>query len=139
MVSRREQEKAANYRKLQLPLISFQRKRPSVIFDEFKYAKQLKENMERVHDDDGDVAQAQNSAAQNPFPVVNVEQKEEKERFLVTVLSEAKCAGLLVFILEALEDVGLDVLHARVSCSENFHLEAAVSGNIVFFHIWGAT
>lgn len=31
---------------------------------------------------------------------------------------------MLVFLLEAFEELGLDVLQARVSCSDNFHLEA---------------
>jgi hypothetical protein len=31
---------------------------------------------------------------------------------------------LLVFILEAFEELGLEVLQARVSTSDSFHLEA---------------
>lgn len=44
--------------------------------------------------------------------------------FLINVLSENNCPGLLVSILEAFENLGLDVLDARVSCTDNFQLEA---------------
>ncbi|GFP83222.1 hypothetical protein PHJA_000465600 [Phtheirospermum japonicum] len=44
--------------------------------------------------------------------------------FLINVFSEKNCPGLLMSILEAFEELGLDVLDARVSCSDNFHLEA---------------
>lgn len=49
--------------------------------------------------------------------------------FLISVLSEKNCPGLLVSILEAFEDLGLDVLDARVSCADNFRLEA-VGGEV---------
>lgn len=44
--------------------------------------------------------------------------------FRINVYSERTCPGLLVSILEAFEELGLNVLDARVSCSDNFHLEA---------------
>nr|AKN79295.1 peroxidase 2 [Betula platyphylla] len=44
--------------------------------------------------------------------------------FLINVFSEKNCPGLLVSILEAFEFLGLDVLDARVSCSDVFQLEA---------------
>lgn len=44
--------------------------------------------------------------------------------FLINVFSEKNCPGLLVSILEAFEELGLEVLDARVSCSDNFRLEA---------------
>lgn len=40
------------------------------------------------------------------------------------MLLEKNKPGMLVSILEAFEDLGLDVLDARVSCEDNFHLEA---------------
>lgn len=49
----------------------------------------------------------------------------EKGGFRVNVHSERNCPGLLVSILEAFEELGLDVLDARVSCEDSFHLEAA--------------
>lgn len=44
--------------------------------------------------------------------------------FLIKVFSERRCGGLLVFLLEAFEELGLDVFQARVSCSEGFLFEA---------------
>lgn len=54
--------------------------------------------------------------------------------FLINVYSENNCTGLLVSILEAFEELGLEVLDARVSCSNNFRLEA-VSEVIIYFFI----
>lgn len=48
----------------------------------------------------------------------------QEEGFVIKVLSERSCQGLLVFILEAFEELGLEVLQARVSCVDNFCLEA---------------
>src|SRR5436305_1127970 len=42
--------------------------------------------------------------------------------FQINVFSEKKRPGLLVSILEAFEELGLEVLDARVSCSDNFRL-----------------
>lgn len=44
--------------------------------------------------------------------------------FQINVISEKNCPGLLVTILEAFEELGLNVVEARVSCTGNFHLEA---------------
>lgn len=49
--------------------------------------------------------------------------------FLINVLSDKNSPGLLVSILEAFEELGLDVLDARVSCSDTFQLEA-VGGEV---------
>ncbi|THF96750.1 transcription factor bHLH61-like isoform X2 [Camellia sinensis] len=121
MVSK-EQKKAAVYRKLQL-LRSITnphaQRKTSTMIDVLKYIKDLKQKMERVNQE---IAEAQNSTAQNSFPMVHVEDQEKG--FLVSVVSERSCNGLLVFILEAFESMGLDVLQARVSCSTDFHLEA---------------
>lgn len=61
------------------------------------------------------------------FQHVTVETLEKG--FLINVLSEKNCPGLLVSILEAFEQLGLDVLDARVSCEDNFRLEA-VGGEV---------
>ncbi|RXI04129.1 hypothetical protein DVH24_038403 [Malus domestica] len=53
---------------------------------------------------------------------LKVEAREEG--FLIKMFSEKSCSGLLVFVLEAFEELGLDVHQARVSCSNNFLLEA---------------
>lgn len=44
--------------------------------------------------------------------------------FVINVFSEKNCPGLLVSVLEAFEELGLEVLDARVSCSHNFRLQA---------------
>jgi len=56
------------------------------------------------------------------FWQIKVETKEEG--FMIKVVSERSCQGLLRFILEAFERVGLEVLQARASCVESFSLEA---------------
>ena len=55
--------------------------------------------------------------------------------FLINVFSERNCPGLLVSILEAFEELGLEVVDARVSCSDIIQLEAVggeVRKNIIF-------
>ncbi|KAK4771277.1 hypothetical protein SAY87_031809 [Trapa incisa] len=54
---------------------------------------------------------------------VNV-QNLDKGGFRINVHAERNCPGLLVWILEAFEELGLDVSDARVSCEDSFHLEA---------------
>lgn len=49
--------------------------------------------------------------------------------FLVNVYSGKSSPGLLVSVLEAFEDLGLNVLQARVSCADKFHFEA-VGGEV---------
>lgn len=63
---------------------------------------------------------------------IKVEPKEEG--FVIEVMSEKRCQGLLVFILEAIEELGLEVLEARVSCVDNFSLEA-VGNKVIAKHI----
>lgn len=53
---------------------------------------------------------------------VNVETLEKG--FEISVYSGKNCRGLLVFILEAFEELGLNVLEARVSCKDSFRLQA---------------
>lgn len=50
--------------------------------------------------------------------------EEQEEGYMIKVVSERSCEGLLVFILEAIEGLGLEVLQARVSCVDSFSLEA---------------
>lgn len=62
---------------------------------------------------------------------MNVETLEKG--FLINVLSEKNCPGLLVSVLEAFEELGLEVLDARVSCSDNFRLEAVSEVKLNFY------
>ncbi|XP_059427874.1 uncharacterized protein LOC132161715 [Corylus avellana] len=94
----------------------------SIIVDASKYIKELKKKVERLNKDIG------TSTAQNSLPAqVTVETLERG--FLVNVFSGKNCPGLLVSILEAFELLGLDVLDARVSCSDVFQLEAVGGEN----------
>ncbi|EXC28454.1 hypothetical protein L484_001535 [Morus notabilis] len=58
-----------------------------------------------------------------------VKVEAQETGFVIEVFTERSCSGLLVFILETFEELGLDVLHARVSSSHNFHLEAVAITN----------
>ena len=55
--------------------------------------------------------------------------KTLEKGILVNVYSGKSCPGLLVSILEAFENLGLNVLEARVSCADSFHLQA-VGGEV---------
>ncbi|KAJ6739674.1 TRANSCRIPTION FACTOR BHLH FAMILY-RELATED [Salix koriyanagi] len=78
----------------------------------------LKSKVDRLNKEIGT-----SSAPQNSLPAqVTVENLEKG--FLINVFSEKNCPGLLVSILEAFEELGLEVLDARVSCEDNFQLEA---------------
>ncbi|XP_008799861.2 uncharacterized protein LOC103714401 [Phoenix dactylifera] len=115
MVSR-EQKKAALHGKLQLlrsVTNSHALSRTSIIADASKYIQELKEKVGAVA---RDLAQA------NSLPAVTVETMEKG--FLINVFLERSSPGLLVSILEAFEDLGLDVLDADVSCTNTFRLEA---------------
>ncbi|KAJ6349149.1 hypothetical protein OIU77_006685 [Salix suchowensis] len=56
------------------------------------------------------------------FPTIRVEEQEDD--FLIKVFTTRNCQGLLVFILEAFEELGLEVLQATISTSDSFILEA---------------
>uniref|UniRef100_A0A5B6YSK8 Putative Transcription factor bHLH61 isoform 2 n=1 Tax=Davidia involucrata TaxID=16924 RepID=A0A5B6YSK8_DAVIN len=127
MVSR-EQKRAAVQEKLQLLRSitnSHAVSKTSIIVDASKYIEELKHKVERLNQD---IASAQNSSHQNPWPAqVTVETLEKG--FLVNVFSKKSCPGLLVSILEAFEELGLNVLEARVSCADTFQLEAVGGEN----------
>ncbi|KAK3229919.1 hypothetical protein Dsin_001800 [Dipteronia sinensis] len=129
MVSR-EQKKAAAalHEKLQLLRSitnSHALNKTSIIVDASKYIEELKQKVERLNQD---IATAQSSSShQNPLPMVTVETLEKG--FLINVFSKKSCSGLLVSILEAFEELGLNVLEARVSCTESFTLQAVGGEN----------
>ncbi|KAA8539512.1 hypothetical protein F0562_026204 [Nyssa sinensis] len=122
MVSR-EHKRAALHEKLQLLRSitnSHAQSKTSIIVDASKYIEELQHKVERLNQD---IASAQNSSHQNPLPAqVTVETVEKG--FQVNVFLEKSCPGLLVSILEAFEELGLNVLEARVSCDDTFQLEA---------------
>ncbi|KAL0450937.1 UNVERIFIED_CONTAM: hypothetical protein Slati_1650100 [Sesamum latifolium] len=99
--------------------------RASIVVDASRYIQELKERVEKLNQD---IATLQTSTQQNSLPAqVKVETLEKG--FLINVFSERNCPGLLVSILEAFEDLGLEVLDARVSCSDAFRLEAVSDQN----------
>ncbi|RZR75150.1 hypothetical protein BHM03_00050613 [Ensete ventricosum] len=44
--------------------------------------------------------------------------------FLINVFSDKNCPGLLVSVLQAFQELGLDVLDATISSADSFRLEA---------------
>ncbi|XVF57882.1 hypothetical protein PTKIN_Ptkin07bG0018200 [Pterospermum kingtungense] len=122
MVSR-ENKRASLHEKLQLLRSitnSHAMNKTSIIVEASKYIEGLKQKVERLTQD---IAAAQSSNDQNPLPMeVTVETLEKG--FLINVFSDKSCPGLLVSILEAFEEMGLNVHEARVSCTESFRLHA---------------
>ena len=53
-----------------------------------------------------------------------------EKSFLVSVFSNESYPGMTVAVLEAFEELGLNVLEARVSCAGTFSLEA-VGGEVI--------
>ncbi|KAJ6745161.1 TRANSCRIPTION FACTOR SCREAM2-RELATED [Salix purpurea] len=116
-----EQEREAMFKKLQLLRSitnSHAHDKASVVLDASKYIKDLKQRVERLNQD---IATAESFTGQN-FPKIRVEEQEDD--FLIKVFTTRNCQGLLVFILEAFEELGLEVLQATISTSDSFILEA---------------
>ncbi|KAG8380929.1 hypothetical protein BUALT_Bualt06G0067700 [Buddleja alternifolia] len=91
----------------------------SIVVDASNYIKDLKQKVELLNQE---IATVQSSSNHNLWPQVSVETLEKG--FLVNVDSRKCCPGLLVSILETFEQLGLDVIDARVSCADSFHLQA---------------
>ncbi|GJZ00388.1 hypothetical protein Tco_0517817 [Tanacetum coccineum] len=122
MVSSREHKKAALHEKLQLLRSitnSHAENDPSIILDASKYIEELKHKVQILNQD---ITSGQSSSYQNSWPVVTVEAVEKGIQ--VNLYSEKSCPGLLVFVLKVFEEMSLNVLEARVSCTGSFHLEA---------------
>ncbi|KAJ0533851.1 hypothetical protein HanIR_Chr09g0413161 [Helianthus annuus] len=124
-----EHKKAALHEKLQLLRSitnSHAKEDTSIIVDASKYIKELKQKIDILNQDI-----ARSSTYQNSWPMVTVETLEKGMR--VNVYSERSCPGLLVFVLKVFEDLSLNVLEARVSCTGSFQLEALGVEVITFF------
>ncbi|KAL4271276.1 hypothetical protein GQ457_13G027530 [Hibiscus cannabinus] len=87
----------------------------SIIVDASRYISELKDKVDKLSQETG-------TTSQNSMPMVTVETLEKG--FLINVFLEKNCPGLLVSVLETFEELGLDVLEARVSCEDGFKLEA---------------
>ncbi|XP_019192195.1 PREDICTED: transcription factor SCREAM2-like [Ipomoea nil] len=117
----REQKRTTLHEKLQLlrsVTNSHAVSETSIIVDASKYIQELKQKVERANQE---LAASQISSSSS-CPKFSVETLEKG--FLVKVYSERSCPGLLVSLLEAFEELGFNVLEARVSCTDNFHLQA---------------
>ncbi|PKI40614.1 transcription factor SCREAM2-like [Punica granatum] len=125
MVSREHQRSSASalHEKLQLlrsVTHSHAANKTSILVDASKYIEELKQKVERLNQDMEEFAES--SSEQSSLPMVTVETLEKG--FLINVFSDKSCPGLLVSILEAFEELNLNVLEARVSCTESFRLQA---------------
>ncbi|KAK7281069.1 hypothetical protein RIF29_08735 [Crotalaria pallida] len=122
MVSREQKRTTALHEKLQLlrsVTNSHASSKTSIITDASKYIEKLKKKVERLNQD---MSTAESSTDQNPLPMVTVETLGKG--FVVNVISANSCPGLLVYILEAFEEICLNVLDARVSCTDTFRFQA---------------
>ncbi|CAI0416202.1 unnamed protein product, partial [Linum tenue] len=99
--------------------------RSSIIVDASNYIQQLKQKIEKLNHDIHNNNNINHTGQQ--LPVVTVETLEKKG-FLINIFSGKNCPGLLVSVLEAFEDLGLNVVEARASCSDSFRLQAVGSG-----------
>ncbi|CAH9098266.1 unnamed protein product [Cuscuta europaea] len=100
----------------------------SIIMDASKYIQELKDKVGRANQDLEFAAASlistnNNTNSSSPScPKFSVEYLEKG--FFVKVYSETSCPGLLVALLEAFEELSLNILEARVSSTDNFHLQA---------------
>ncbi|CAH2058621.1 unnamed protein product [Thlaspi arvense] len=93
----------------------------SIIMDASKYIQKLKKKVERFNEDT--TAEQSSSEPTDPTtPMVTVETLEKG--FMINVFSGKNQPGMLVSVLESFEEIGLNVLEARVSCIDSFSLHA---------------
>ncbi|CAH9057948.1 unnamed protein product [Cuscuta epithymum] len=99
----------------------------SIIMDATRYIQELKDKVGRANQESefaaASLISTNNTNSSSPScPKFSVEYLEKG--FFVKVYSETSCPGLLVALLEAFEELSLNVLEARVSSMDNFHLQA---------------
>lgn len=88
--------------------------------DASNYIEELKQKVERLN---RDIENGQTSSDPNALPI-QVTVKTLEKGFMINVFSKKSCPGLLVSILETFEELALNVLEARVSCTDTFSLQA---------------
>ncbi|VVB02896.1 unnamed protein product [Arabis nemorensis] len=123
MVSR-EQKRGSLQEKFQLlrsMTNSHAENETSIIMDASKYIQKLKQKVERFNEDTT-AEQSSREPTDSTTPMVTVETLEKG--FMINVFSGKNQPGMLVSVLEAFEDIGLNVLEARVSCTDSFSLHA---------------
>ncbi|EOA24875.1 hypothetical protein CARUB_v10018165mg [Capsella rubella] len=97
----------------------------SIIMDASKYIKKLKQKVEKINNGTSSEQSFRDPSDSNP--TVTVETLEKG--FMIEVMSGKNEAGMLVCVLETFEDLGLDVVEARVSCTDTFSLHAIGSSD----------
>ncbi|GAV62467.1 hypothetical protein CFOL_v3_05990 [Cephalotus follicularis] len=119
MVSREHKRSALNEKLQILRSITHSHalNKTSIIVDATKFIKEQKQKVVKLN---------QENTNQVPLQVT-VETLEKG--FLINVFLEKSCPGLLVAILESFEELGLNVLQARVSCTDGFRLQAVTGKN----------
>ncbi|XP_052135607.1 basic helix-loop-helix protein 004-like [Oryza glaberrima] len=94
----------------------------SILVDASKYIKELKDKVSQEPEQLG------STSSSMPMPRVSVSsvELEKKRGFRINVSMEKSQPELLTSVLEAFEELGLDVLDADVSCADDtaFRLEA---------------
>ncbi|ESQ44461.1 hypothetical protein EUTSA_v10006289mg [Eutrema salsugineum] len=112
MVSREHNKGSSLHEKFQLlrsVTNSHAESETSIIVDASKYIKKLKQKVEKINN----ATTSEQYFCDPTDPMVTVETLEKG--FMIKVTSGKNEAGMLVCVLEAFEDLGLDVVEARVS------------------------
>ncbi|RCV36872.1 hypothetical protein SETIT_8G016100v2 [Setaria italica] len=132
-----KEKKAALEEKLQLlrsVTKSNAENKTSILVDASKYIKELKDKVEEASAADSSSSTTASSAMAATVSVSSVELDSNssscRRGFIINVSMERSRPGLLVSVLEAFEELGLDVLDADVSCADDtaFRLQALGSG-----------
>ncbi|XP_010504519.1 PREDICTED: uncharacterized protein LOC104781519 [Camelina sativa] len=97
----------------------------SIIVDASKYIKKLKQKVEKLNNEN--MSEQSFCDPSDSNPTVTVETLEKG--FMIKVMSEKNEEGMLVCVLETFEDLGLDVVEARASCTDTFSLRAIGSSH----------
>uniref|UniRef100_A0A0E0MBN1 Plant bHLH transcription factor ACT-like domain-containing protein n=1 Tax=Oryza punctata TaxID=4537 RepID=A0A0E0MBN1_ORYPU len=95
----------------------------SILVDASKYIKELKDKVSQKPDQLGGTS---SSMPMQRVSVSSVELEKKRRGFRINVSMEKSQPELLTSVLEAFEELGLDVLDADVSCADDtaFRLEA---------------
>nr|XP_009384776.1 PREDICTED: uncharacterized protein LOC103972233 isoform X3 [Musa acuminata subsp. malaccensis] len=110
----RDQKKAVLHEKLQLlRSVTNSSAISCTCVDASKYIQELKQKVEACKPD---------LAEESSLPMVTVETLEKG--FWINVFSDKNCPGMLVSVLQAFQELGLDVLDATISSADSFRLEA---------------
>uniref|UniRef100_A0A0A9DVL2 Plant bHLH transcription factor ACT-like domain-containing protein n=1 Tax=Arundo donax TaxID=35708 RepID=A0A0A9DVL2_ARUDO len=97
----------------------------SIIMGASEYIKELKQKVVRLNQE---IACEEGALKQSSFPAVTVETLGHGG-VLVNVFSDKTCPGPLVSILQAFDELGLNVVEATASCADTFRLEAVGGQN----------